>query len=73
VPAKLVIGDRTQAVLLLVEGPGMGEILDLAIAFHAESKMLAELVLQPPIDFELEAVDLRLVADLPDEESIDRG
>jgi hypothetical protein len=30
VPAKLVIGDRTQAVLLLVEGPGMGEILDLA-------------------------------------------
>jgi hypothetical protein len=33
----------------------------------------ANLVLQAPVDFELEAVDLRLLADLPDEESVDRG
>ena len=29
-------------------------------------------MLQPPIDFELETVDLRLISELPDEEGVDR-
>src|SRR5665648_279741 len=70
---ELEIGDRPHTVLLGLERAGVGEILDLAIALDAERECLVELMLQPPIDLELQAVDVGIFAELPDEERVDGG
>ena len=60
-------------MLLVVEGAGMREILDLTIAFHSQREFIAKLVLKPPIDLELKTIDLRLVPELSDEERVYRN
>ena len=57
-------------MLLVLEAARMGEILDLAIGFDAEPKSLVELVLQPPVDLELQAIDVGIFAELADEECV---
>ena len=50
----------------------MRQVFDLAIAFEADPKFLAKLMLQSPVDLQLQAVDVNVVADLTDEERVDR-
>ena len=59
-------------MLLVFEPPGMGKIFDLAIGFKAQSPFVGQLVFQPPEDFELETIDLHVIADLTHKEGVDR-
>ena len=59
-------------MLLLIERISMGEILDLAKTLHAKVPPFVQLMLQLPIHFELQAVYLDMIADLADEERVDR-
>src|SRR5680860_1794513 len=56
--AELEIRNRPETVLLVLESAGMGEILDLAIAFDTQRECLVKLAFQPPVDLELQAVNV---------------
>src|SRR4029079_14599225 len=68
---EFIIGDGTKPMLLVVERPGMGEILDLAKTLHAKAPPFVQLTLQLPIHFELQAVYLDMIAHLPDDDGVD--
>src|SRR5262245_4255195 len=70
--AGIVEQGRANAVVLVVERPGMGEILDLAEHLDAHAPMLGEVILAAPTIFEAETVGLPVVADLRAENGIER-
>ncbi len=55
---------------MVVERPGIGEVLDLAEHLHANSPMLGEIVFGAPAIFEAKAIGLPIVADLRPEGGI---
>src|SRR5215475_14485927 len=70
---EFIIGNGTEPMLLLVERPGMGEVLDLAKTLYAKAPPLVQLTLQLPVHLKLQAVYLDMIADLADEEGVDRS
>ena len=63
---------RADAVILIVERAGIGEILDLAEHLDADAPMLGEVVFGAPAIFEAEAVLIAIVAHLGVEHGIER-
>jgi hypothetical protein len=58
-------------MLLIVEGAGIDQILDFAIALDPEGPPFVEFPLQAPVHLELQAVDLDVIPDLSDEKRVD--
>jgi len=72
IAAGIVEQGRTEAVILVVERAGVGEILDLAEHLDAEAPMLGEVVFGAPAIFEAEPIARLVIADLVGEHGIER-
>jgi hypothetical protein len=72
VAAQVKEQGRADAVVLVGEGAGIGEILDLAEHLDADSPMFGEVVFGAPAILEAEAVGLPVIAHLIGEKRIER-